>query len=62
MAGYPKMALREKTGMISLAMGERGQHQHIDLGVSEDPEKVHPDHGRAAGLRIEESAPRGSGR
>ena len=28
--------------------------QNIDFRVTEDPEEVHPDHGRAAGLRVEE--------
>jgi hypothetical protein len=34
--------------------GERRQHQDVDLGMAEDPEEVHPQHGRAARLRIEE--------
>ena len=33
---------------------EAGQHQHVDLGVAEDPEEVLPQHRRAAGLRVEE--------
>ena len=36
--------------------GEGGQHQHVDLRMAEDPEEVHPDDGRAAGLRVEEVA------
>ena len=28
--------------------------QHVDLRMSEDPEEVHPDHRRAARLRVEE--------
>ena len=37
---------------------EGGNDQDIDFGVAEDPEEVHPDHGRAAGLRVEEMPPR----
>ena len=33
---------------------ERRQHQDVDLGMAEDPEEVHPDDGRAAGLGVEE--------
>ena len=33
---------------------ERRQHQDVDLRVTEDPEEVHPQNGRAAGLGIEE--------
>ena len=52
--GYPKIALREKTGMISRAKRERRQHQNVDLRMPEDPEEVHPQHSRAASLRVEE--------
>ena len=48
------MALREKTGMISLANAKDGHDEDVDLGVAEDPEEVHPQHGRAAGLGVEE--------
>ena len=34
--------------------GEGRQDQDVDLGMAEDPEEVHPQHGRAAGLRVEE--------
>ncbi len=50
------MALRENTGIISLANREGGQHQDVDLGMAEDPEEVHPEHRRAAGLSVEEMA------
>ena len=33
---------------------EAGQHQHVHLGVAEDPEEVLPQHRRASGLRVEE--------
>ena len=33
---------------------EGGQHKNIDLRMPEDPEEVHPDDGRAAGLGVEE--------
>ncbi len=33
------------------------EHQDIDLGMAEDPEEVHPDDSRAAGLGIEEVPP-----
>ncbi len=36
--------------------GEGGQNEDVDLGMAEDPEEMHPEHGRAAGLRIEEVA------
>ena len=54
MAGYPKIALRENTGMISFANRERRKDQHVDLRMAEDPEEMHPDDGRAARLRVEE--------
>ena len=34
--------------------GEGRQDEDVDLRMAEDPEEVHPQHGRAAGLRIEE--------
>ena len=33
-----------------------GNNQDVDLGMAEDPKEVHPQHGGAAGLRIEEMA------
>ena len=41
---------------------ERRDHEHVDLGVAEDPEEVLPEHRRAARLRVEEVARPGSGR
>ena len=34
--------------------GEGRQHEDVDLRMAEDPEEVHPQHGRSAGLRVEE--------
>ena len=56
MTGYPKIGLRENTGMISDMKAKAGNDQDVDFRMSEDPEEVHPQHGRAAGLRIEEMA------
>ena len=36
--------------------GEGGDHEHVDLGVAEDPEEVHPHDRRTARLRVEEVA------
>ncbi len=51
--GYPKIGLRENTGTISETKRERRNDQDVDLRMSEDPEEMHPDHGRAARLRVE---------
>ena len=40
--------------MISEANCKSRDHEHIDFRMSEDPEEVHPHHGRTSGLRIEE--------
>ncbi len=42
--------------MISEANANAGNDEHIHFGMAEDPEEVHPDDGRAAGLRVEEVA------
>ena len=36
--------------------GEAGNDQDVHFGMAEDPEEVHPDDGRAAGLGVEEVA------
>ena len=40
--------------MISLAKRKGRQHEDVNLRMAEDPEEVHPQNGRAAGLRVEE--------
>ena len=54
--------LAREDGNDLVGEGEGGQHQDVDLGMAEDPEEVHPEHGRAAGLGIEEVRRRDSGR
>ena len=54
--GYPKIGLREKTGMISDMKSESRNDQNVNFRMSEDPKEVHPEHSRAAGLGIEEMA------
>ena len=54
MTGYPKIGLRENTGMISDANAKAGMYQNVDFRMPEDPEKVHPKGRRASGLSIEE--------
>ena len=36
--------------------GKGRDDQHVDFGMAEDPEEVHPDDRRTAGLRVEEVA------
>ncbi len=48
--------LAREDGNDLVGEGEGRQHQDVDLGMAEDPEEVHPEHGGAAGLRIEEVA------
>ena len=54
--------LAREDGNDLVGEGEGGQHQDVNLGMAEDPEEVHPEDGRAAGLRVEEVASRDSGR
>ena len=56
MTGYPKIGLREKTGMISDKKAKARNDQNVDFRMSEDPKEVHPEHSRATGLGIEEMA------
>ena len=46
--------LAREDGNDLVDKGEGRQHEDVDLGMAEDPEEVHPQNGRAAGLRIEE--------
>ena len=46
--------LAREDGDDLVGEGEGRQHQDVDLGMAEDPEEVHPENGRAAGLGIEE--------
>ena len=34
--------------------GKGRDHQNVDFRMTEDPEEVHPQHGGASGLRVEE--------
>ena len=52
--GYPKIGLRENTGIISETNAKARNNQDVDLWMPKDPEKVHPQSGRAARLRIKE--------
>ncbi len=51
--GYPNIGLREKTGTISDRKANAGIIR-THTRMPEDPEEVHPNHGRASSLRVKE--------
>src|SRR5260370_26211336 len=49
----PEYRLPRKHGDDFRRDSERWNDQNVDLGMTEDPEEVHPDHGRTASLSVE---------
>src|SRR5258708_6046980 len=52
--GYPKIGLREKTGMISEANAKQGITKDESWGMTEIQEEVHPQDGGPPRLRVKE--------